>query len=201
MYKKSFLLLLIVSFSICALFPDEVRGLTNTIPAENNIRVIGKARDYFPSSTQLEIPLHVEDREGWTLVDSINFNSYLQPGNYVGVTYDNTTNEIEPISNFYELLCMEAIAALDKCPQWLKPALENILIQLEPDVHLEWAEVVNNANDPYIDEIAYSIANSSVEYLSSPYCYPEIFTENNNRVMIDILLSYLQCICIQLIIF
>ncbi|MCK5787422.1 MAG: T9SS type A sorting domain-containing protein, partial [Chlamydiia bacterium] len=59
----------------------------------------------------------------------------------------------------------------------------------------EWAEVINNSTDPYIDEIAFSIANSSAEYLSSPYCYPEIFTENALYLyMADMFLNYVEIV-------
>jgi len=195
MCKKLVFLLLIFSFSICLLFADEVRGLTNTFPAENETRIVGIAVEYFPSSIQPGIPLQFEDREDWTLVDSINFNSFLQPGNYMGVSYNNNTNEIVACSNFNELLIAEALAALEKSPQWIRPALENIFIQLEPEVQQIWAEVINNAYDPYIDEIAYSIANSSVEYLSSPYCYPEIFTENAMYLYsADFFLNYVEIV-------
>ena len=193
MKKKMTYLFFVFTICISSLYSNDVRGLTNTIPAENKMEVIGKAKEYYPSSVKIEKPIVIADRENWTLLDSISFNSYIQPGNYLGISFDNTTNEIVFCSNFFELFCPEAIAALDKAPQWMRPALENIFLQLEPDKQLEWAEVINNATDPYIDEIAYSIAHTSAEYLSSPYCYPEIFTENASYLYAaDITLDYVE---------
>jgi len=193
--KKITYLFFVFTICISSLYSNEVRGLTNTIPTDNKMEVIGKAKEYYQSSVQAEKPIVTTDRENWTLLDSINFNSFIQPGNYVGISFDNTTNEIEFCSNFYELLCPEAFAALDKAPQWVRPALENIFLQLEPDIQLNWAEVINNATDPYIDEIAYSIAHTSAEYLSSPYCFPEIFIENAVYLYVaDIYLNYVEVV-------
>ena len=195
MKKKMTYLFFVFIICISSLYSNEVRGLTNTISADNKMEVIGKAKEYYPSSVQTEKPIVIGDRENWTLVDSINFDSFIQPGNYMGISFDNAANEIELCSNFFELFCPEAIAALDKAPQWMRPALENIFLQLEPDIQLEWAEVINNANDPYIDEIAFSIAHTSAEFLSSPYCYPEIFTENVVYLYVaDIYLNYVEIV-------
>ena len=195
MKKKMTYLFFVFIICISSLYSNEVRGLTNTISADNKMEVIGKAKEYHPSSVQTEKPIVIGDRENWTLVDSINFDSFIQPGNYMGISFDNAANEIELCSNFFELFCPEAIAALDKAPQWMRPALENIFLQLEPDIQLEWAEVINNANDPYIDEIAFSIAHTSAEFLSSPYCYPEIFTENVVYLYVaDIYLNYVEIV-------
>ena len=193
MIRKITYLFLIFILSMSAMYANEVRGLTSKIPTENKMEVIGRANEYFPKKVQPKTINTLIDREGWTIIDSINFNSFIQPGNYIGVSFDNTTNEISLISNYEDLLCPEAIAALEKSPKWLRPDLENIFLQLDPDIQLEWAEVINNATDPYIDEIAFSIANTSAEYLSSPYCYPEIFIENAfNIYTADIFLNYVE---------
>ncbi|MEA2096510.1 MAG: T9SS type A sorting domain-containing protein [Candidatus Cloacimonadota bacterium] len=195
MKKKMIYLFFIFMLYISALYSNEVRGLTNATPTDNKMEVIGKAKEYSPLSVQTEKPIFIADRENWVLVDSINFDSFIQPGNHIGISFDNTSSEIVFCSNFYDLFCPEAIAAFDKAPQWMRPELENIFLQLEPDKQLEWAEVVNNAIDPYIDEIAYSIANTSAEYLSSPYCYPEIFTENASYLYAaDITLNYVEIV-------
>lgn len=192
---KYFFVFVILIISLSTIFADDVRGLTNSISAENDMEVIGKAKSYIPSMYNLKHPTFIRDRENWTLVDSINFNSFLQPGNYLGVSFDNTLDQIQLCSNFYDQLCPEVFAALDKAPNWLKPDLENKFLELEEDVQLIWAEVINNANDPYIDEIAFSIANISAEYLSSPYCYPEIFTENALYLYTaDITLNYVEIV-------
>ena len=81
MYKKMTYLFLIFIFSIGTLYSNEVRGLTNTIPTENDMEVIGKAKEYFPSSVHTEKPIVISDRENWVLVDSVNFDSFLEPGN------------------------------------------------------------------------------------------------------------------------
>ncbi|MDP8203623.1 MAG: T9SS type A sorting domain-containing protein [Candidatus Tenebribacter mawsonii] len=194
MIRKVAYLFIILLLSLSTLIANDVRGITTTI-TDSEIEVIGKAKEYIPPIIKKENPISLKDREGWALVDSVNFDSFVQPCNYVGVAFDNVTNEIEFCSNYTELFCPEAIAALERVPNWLKPDLENILLQLDADKQLEWAEVINNAIDPYIDEIAFSIANTSAEYLSSPYCYPEIFTENALYLyMADMFLDYVEIV-------
>ena len=92
MKKKMTYLFFVFTICISSLYSNEVRGLTNTIPADNKMEVIGKAKEYYPSSVQTEKPIVITDRENWTLVDSINFDSFIQPGNYACISFDNTTN-------------------------------------------------------------------------------------------------------------
>jgi len=193
--KKTLSIFIIFITALYSLYANNVRGLTSTLPDENPMQVIGPAKPYVPRQNILNNKEFITDRDNWTLVDSIHFNSYLQPGDHLGVSFDNTINQIELCSNFIDLLIPEAIAAIEKAPNWLKPELVNTFIELDEDTQLIWAEVINDAVDPYIDEIAFSIANMSAEYLSSPYCYPEIFTDNALYLYIaDVTLNYVEIV-------
>ncbi|MCK4653188.1 MAG: transglutaminase domain-containing protein, partial [Candidatus Cloacimonetes bacterium] len=68
--------------------------------------------------------------------------------------------------------------AIEKSPAWMRADLENVFCQLSDTDQAIWAGVINDAFDPFIDEIAFSIANSSVAFLSSIYSSPDLFTEN-----------------------
>lgn len=193
--KKLFFSFIILMISLNSLLANDVQGLTNLLPEEDQMQIIGKAKPYIPEQVDGKHIDSITQRENWTLIDSINIDSYIQPGDHISVTFDNSTNQIMLCSNFDELLIPEAVAAVEKAPNWLEAALINTFIELDEDTQLIWAEVINNANDPYIDEIAFSIANLSAEYLSSPYCYPEIFTDNALYLYIaDITLNYVEIV-------
>ncbi len=177
-----------------ALNSEEVRGLTNKELFSEKLEVIGKAKIYSPQIMKTEKTTTDETRENWLLLDSFDFDSFIQPGKHLGVFFDNTDQTIEMISNF-ETLVPDAVEAIDRAPLWLRPALECTLLQLASDIQQEWADVINEAWDPYIDEIAYCIAHSSAAYLSSIYSYPEIITENVIYMYIaDMQLDYVEIV-------
>ncbi len=176
--KKQFIFfMLIVVLTSTALNSEEVRGITNKILTPGKLEVIGSARTYSPSFTRHQRKTTVLTRENWLLVDSLNFNSYIQPGMHLGVFYDNSVEEISLFSSS-ESLEPEALEALNKAPKWLRPALENTFLQLSTDQQQVWGDVINNSFDPYIDEVAYVVAHCSPELLSSQYCNPDLFFFN-----------------------
>jgi len=177
-----------------ALNSEEVRGLTNRELSSEKMEVIGKAKIYSPQIRKTEKTTTDETRENWLLLDSFEFDSFIQPGKHLGVFFDNTDQTIEMISNF-ETLVPDATLAIETAPLWLRPALECTFLQLSSDIQQEWAEVINDAWDPFIDEIAYCIAHSSAAYLSSIYSYPEVITENVIYMYIaDMHLDYVEIV-------
>ncbi len=71
-----------------------------------------------------------------------------------------------------------AKAAIAKAPSWIKPELGHVLGQLIPAIQDKISQVINDAQHPYIDEICYSVAYSTPQYLSSQYCNPKLFLDN-----------------------
>lgn len=112
----------------------------------------------------------------WELCDSTFINSFVPAGSNVGVKVNIPQKKLDLISPYS--LSDEAIAAVKKAPSWLRPALTNTLSKVNKPKQKDLANVINNANDPYIDEIAYAIAFSSSAYLNLTYCYPQLFLDN-----------------------
>ena len=176
MRKHLFILLalLVVSFTLSA----NERGLTTKElePAIDGYG--GVAPEYVPPqidrSGSKTDPIN---RDTWTAVDSIYFDTYISTNSYLGVKFNTGDGTLDYISNLLTL-SVESEAAVAKSPAWIRTDLENTLCQLTPDNQTKWAGVINDAVDPYIDEIAFSVAHSSVEYLSSPYAYVEVFKQN-----------------------
>ncbi len=186
--KKAILLLLSIAF--LGLNAVE-RGLTQN-PYPDGTGVSGQAEQYVPISKSIINPVTYQ-RESWNPVDSIHIESLLRPGQYTGILFND--NQYGGIIDNLEILDFSAMTALQKVPHWIKADLENVLRQLNPEKQIIWSNVINNAQDPYIDEIAFCIAHSSVVYLNSVYSNPQLFIENAQLLYsIDSQLSYVQII-------
>lgn len=177
---KRFVLITFLTFTLIS---AKEKGLTNILLEENSY-IGSKAKPYSSTTekTMSSISPTSLSRENWQLVDSLFFDYYLKPGDHFGVQFDHNVNSIISVSNFFDLLTPEAETALQKTPKWLQPALRNKLGLLNPADQNELAAVINNSFDPYIDEIAYSIAHSSAEFLSSNFCYPQLFELNAIKI-------------------
>jgi Transglutaminase-like superfamily len=132
----------------------------------------------------------------WTLVDEVDFDLYLEAGKHFGIRFDQVTQTLETIAptRNYELAA-SAKTALDKAPQWVRHELTWVFSQIPGDYQDLWAGAINDANDPYIDEIAFSIAHSSPQYLTSDYGSPDLFVHNAELIYEnDTLLDYVEVI-------
>lgn len=145
-----------------------------------------------PSSRFVDIVVPAE----WTLLDEVEFDLYLEAGRHLAVRYDPATQAlgaIGPIRN-HELTAA-ARAAVNKAPRWMRHELTWVFSQIPADDQDLWAAAVNDANDPYIDEIAFAIAHSSPQYLTSGYGSPDLFVRNAELIYENAaLLDYVEII-------
>lgn len=101
-------------------------------------------------------------------------------------SFESIILQYEPAENYirryaihrYDSLTLLSKSAIKKAPKWLQCDLRDLLIQLDSTTQDKWAKCITDAKDPYVDEIAFSIANLSPAYLTSTYAYPEMFTLN-----------------------
>jgi len=116
-------------------------------------------------------------REQWITSDSLGLSSILPAGEHLGTQYFSAGDDFIPYRSFGELL-PAAISAVAKAPVWIRPRLELSLASLATDRQQIFADLINNAVDPYVDEIAFSVAVSSPQYLNSAFAWPELFSLN-----------------------
>lgn len=187
-----YLMILLVMLSLSTLaFADS--GLNFSLP-DDNIQIRGKADHYVPTLKQNDQIKKQVSRENWTPIQSYELNTLIRPTYYLGFQYNTTNNTANWLSN-YETLSPQAVSAIEKSPYWIRADLENILCQLSADKQILWANVINNALDPFIDEIAFCVAHSSVLYLESEFSNPQLFIDNANLLYdIDTDLGYVQII-------
>ncbi|MCD4650163.1 MAG: hypothetical protein K8S56_00015 [Candidatus Cloacimonetes bacterium] len=169
--KHVVLILLAISISLC--FAE--RGITNTLPDFHGI-CVGTAQQWIPeSSSERTSQTSQFNREEWVLVDSLFFNQYVHGHKMVGAMFNG--DSLDAITLQF-MLISEAQAAIEKAPLWARQELTNIFVQLDETSQFIWAEIINSATDPYIDEIAFSIAHSSVAWLQSQYSYTQLIVDN-----------------------
>lgn len=126
----------------------------------------------------------------------IEINTHVPAGEAVVLKYDAQEGALrveEPAS--YNRLTETARRAIDQVPAWLRNDLREVLAQLECELQDKWAGLILDSRPPYQDEVAFSIAALSPEYLSSEYAYPEMFSLNAELVYhFDSLLQYVEII-------
>jgi len=193
-FKKILFAIFIICFSF--LSANNERGLTTKPFDFEDSYISGRAQTYNPpTEVKPEIKPEITiNREEWELIDSLDVNTFILEGKHAGVYFDNMNPSFVRASNHEELI-PGSKAALEKSPAWMRADLEAILSQLSSTNQQIWADLINDAYDPYIDEIAFSIAHSSVSYLEEDYVYPELFVENAHLIYdIDGDLNYVEVV-------
>lgn len=158
--------------------------------------VVGAASDYIPSQESASVPLHREAAADYILLDQIELDQYILPGQRWAVSFQpgSHTLTLHPASG-YAGLNPTALAAVARAPKWLQRDLSLNLSLLSADFQSLWAQAILDAQDPYIDEIAFSIAHSSPQYLMSGYGSPALFLDNARSIYAnDAHLDYVQVV-------
>ena len=171
--------ILILVFFVSSLLWSVSRdsGLTSNIPVVTNDNVVGSAQSFSgikkrPESTESRTEFV---RDEWVLVDSLNFSNYLAASDNFAIEYNGMNNTINLIDDSLTNLASQA---LDYAPLWMHERLATTLMSMDPDNQDLWADVILQANHPYVDEIAFSIAYSSKTYLEADYATAELFQQN-----------------------
>ncbi|MBC8526237.1 MAG: T9SS type A sorting domain-containing protein [Candidatus Cloacimonetes bacterium] len=161
------------------LIGEEIRSCTHKQIYPDGFICVGEAAPYQPPKPE-EIPSIPEiPREEWNLIDSIEINRYVEPGKNLSIYFDNEFDSLKIYPTYYENPLTDAsYQALEKSPQWLRNDLRNVFLRMYNICQDLWANAIITTEDPYIDEVVFSIAHSSPEYLLSGYGSPDLLKEN-----------------------
>lgn len=173
--KKSTSVLFLMLVAAC-LFATP-RGLTVAeVPVSDVVSTRAvEVNGFFPGTT---FPGQTgTSREQWYTTDSHASQLMLRAGAQAGMQFNNSLLHGVAFSSM-GVLSPEAVQAVAKAPDWIAPELSTLLMLLQPDRQVLWANLINSAVDPYVDEIAFCVATSSPEYLNSAYANPQLFLEN-----------------------
>ncbi len=159
-----------------------VTGISNPRNPVRSFTAI-QAQHSFPEATARFYSQPFFQQRGWSLVDQIDFDMYLEAGHHFTIYYDAATSELDSIGPQYAYpLTSAAVQAIHKAPAWLRNDLTWVFSNLTQDYQNIWAGAINDAQDPYIDEVAFSIAHSSFQYLTDNYGTPGLFEENAETI-------------------
>ncbi len=101
----------------------------------------------------------------------------LPAGEQLGVRFNALNASGETMCSMGEIL-PASVSAVLRSPSWVRAELRAKLAMLNPARQALYAGLVNDAQDPYVDEIAFCVATSSPEYLNSSFALPQLFEEN-----------------------
>ncbi len=191
--KKTMISLMIILIGISTMYGD-VRGLTTKSLFNGNERAVGAAPTGTPEIAEpnrIEYPF---DRDEWETSDSMRVDLYLRAGTDHGMKFLHGDGSVMMLSQMGELEAI-ALEAIEIAPDWLEPPLRNVFSLMSPLNQERWAQLILGAQDPFIDEIAFCVAHTSVVYLESDYASPELFAENAELIyQIDQDLDYVEVI-------
>ena len=185
-------LVLVVFLFTCLALGAQPRGLTS-----REIDVSGPVSVIQP---QVELPLptpagsepQILEPKSWVPLQSLPLDVMLPAGQQIGARFDNLGSSAQRYSSLGTLL-PESVTAVARAPEWIRVQLQNTLNHLEPERQLLFAELLNTAPDPYVDEIAFCVATASPEYLNSSFALPELFLENAQKLYeVDNELDYVE---------
>ncbi|RMD86869.1 MAG: hypothetical protein D6813_14315, partial [Calditrichaeota bacterium] len=124
------------------------------------------------------------------------YNFPLLPGKDVVIRFSaHQTNFDFVVPPLQKKFPAEIEQALSKSPAWLRNDLTCVFNALNEKSALRWARLIIETEDPYVDEVAFSISHMSVEYLQSSYATEELFTLNARLIyQYDQDLQYVQLV-------
>jgi len=175
---------------------QKVRGCTHRFIEESGLVSIGDAPVYIPplkpKKQELQKPYHVDA----LLYETNEMDIYIPAGEHFTVQFDHqnrTLNYIYPdLGNPFSETVQ---AAIHKAPQWMENDLMNVFSFLEPQYHEKWANAILDAQNPYVDEIAFCIAHLSPQYLMSSYASVQLLKDNAELIyQNDQFLDYVEVI-------
>ncbi len=157
------------------------------------------AKDFNPlKKEKFETNPVIPDRN-YTLIDSVGLDEYLPASHpfayYHDVYFDRSSGTLNTFTNDSSTLTESAEQAIQKSPLWMRARLKQKMKTLNSVKQDYWAEVINNASDPYVDEIAFAIATLSPTYLYSQLAEPEVIITNAEYIYInDVFLDYVEVV-------
>jgi hypothetical protein len=173
-----------------------IRGCTHRWIDEKVMMVVGDAPTYISP-----LPL---DKQGFQkpvqinapLTESTALDCYLPAGGHLAIQFDHDSKLLNLITPDWGSPFSEIVqTAIDKAPRWLQNDLINIFSLLESSHQEKWANAIIDAEDPYIDEIAFCIAHLSPQYLMSSYASAQLLKDNAELIyQNDQFLDYVEVI-------
>ncbi|MEI6090975.1 MAG: T9SS type A sorting domain-containing protein [bacterium] len=178
-----YLYLIIFSlFTIQVMADDQVRGMTENLPLIQNFTVEKNENGFrrIISENNPIIKPKITDEIPWILSDEQDIDITIPPKGFGGFMIEQYTNKLIPLNSYIDN--PKISQAIAKSPKWLRNRLQLNLSLLTGSFVNTYSDMIINAEEPYIDEIAFVVANTSVDLLMSKYFYPDLIVQNAKSV-------------------
>ncbi|PIS23806.1 MAG: hypothetical protein COT45_05275, partial [bacterium (Candidatus Stahlbacteria) CG08_land_8_20_14_0_20_40_26] len=119
----------------------------------------------------------LKDTIDWVYMDSLFIHCVIPSGERVIFSFDTETDTIEFIE-VVESLSDLVQNAIDRSPLWLRDDLVDNFRRLPSDYQDTYADIILDAPDAWVDEVAYQVAHVSPEILVDTSFNPELVTVN-----------------------
>jgi len=175
-------LLVFLLLYVQAMAEDYVRGMTANIPFQQKFTVEKNENGFrrIISNNSPLIQKKITDEIPWILSDEKDLDLTIPPNGFGGFMIEQYTNKLIPINSYAEN--SKITQAVARAPKWLRNSLQLNLSLLTGTFIDTYSDMIINAQEPYIDEIAFVIANTSSELLMSKYFYPDLIVKNAKSI-------------------
>ncbi|MCX6640699.1 MAG: T9SS type A sorting domain-containing protein [bacterium] len=132
--------------------------------------------------------------DDWELFAEDSLQAFIPAGGNVAVRFDPQTEQLSFVDPTLELSTLQW-QAIQRAPEWLRADLYDNFRRFTYSFIADMvAQIVVDAQDPYVDEIAFEAAHISPDYLGG-FLYLSMLTENVQWVYAaDSLLNYVQIV-------
>jgi len=155
------------------------RGCTHRLIGNNRLVSIGDAPWYTPPLKQMNQNIYRPNYMDAPLQKTNELDITIPAGGYFTIQFDHQYKTLNLIYPDLENPLSETVqAAIQKAPQWIQNDLMNLFSLLASPYQEKWAQAIIDAQDPYIDEIAFCIAHLSPQYLMSKYASVQLLKDN-----------------------
>ncbi len=172
-----------------------VRGSTHRFPEEKLVPV-GDAPAYLPPAPLKKGRIEKPNQIYMLATDTELIDIFIPAGKHLAIQFNAQTKSLNVIKPDWGNPFSENVqAAINKAPLWMKNDLTNVFSLLDAANQERWAKAILDAQDPYIDEIAFCIAHLSPQYLMSSYSSVQLLKENAELIyQHDKVLDYVKVI-------
>ncbi|MBN1824721.1 MAG: hypothetical protein JW958_00560 [Candidatus Eisenbacteria bacterium] len=184
---RTILLFTLIAFAGTALADgDPERGLTTPVlPGVGGAAGDDLDRAVVPVPSREPLAsypsLHARDDSDWALVQSDSFFTCLRAGETQVIHFDRNACAFAMIFPEDPVIA-RAYEAIDYAPDWMGLDLRDAFSRLDPTTQDFYAGLILSAVDPYVDEVAFVVAHTAPEVLTSGSFPTDILQENAEDV-------------------
>jgi hypothetical protein len=126
----------------------------------------------------------------WFLIDSVSTKTLIPAGSFLAVKFDDQGESLVVYKPSDSLTSLAELA-VERIPTWLKSDFVDNLNNLDSILQDQYSQMILDAQDPFIDEIAFQVAHIPYNILNNPDFYPDMIIENTHSLyQIDTFIPY-----------